>query len=90
MKMKATLVTLAAVPLFGFSSLSFAQDSQPTEQAAPAQEIMLTQAEMDGVTAGGLVEVETGNINVVRDVTVKDNLNKNDVNVGILQLANFQ
>jgi hypothetical protein len=87
-KMNAKLVTLVAAPLLGLSSLSFAQDSLPTEQSAPAEPVMLSQAEMDGVTAGALVSV--GDVKIIDDVTVKDNLNKNNVNVGVLQGVNIQ
>jgi hypothetical protein len=42
--MKAKLVALVAAPLMGISSLTF---------AAPQEPVMLSQAEMDSVTAAG-------------------------------------
>jgi hypothetical protein len=67
--MKAKLVALVAAPLMGISSLVFAQDRLPTEQPAPQEPIMLSQAEMDSVTAAGaLIVVNDVNVGVQANV----------------------
>ena len=60
--MKAKLASLIAVPLLALSSVAFAQD---TAQPVPAEPMMLSLSQLDGVTAGFLdFYADTININV--------------------------
>jgi hypothetical protein len=60
--MKAKLASLVAVPLLALSSFSFAQD---IVQPAPAEPMMLSLGEMDGITAGYFkIDVDNSIINV--------------------------
>jgi hypothetical protein len=68
-EMKAKLIALVAAPLMGISGLTFAQDSLPTGQSVPQEPIMLSQAEMDSVTAAGSL-VTVGNVNAAVQVNV--------------------
>jgi hypothetical protein len=59
--MKSMLLALVAYPLVGFSSLTFAQDRLPTEQPASQEPFVLSQVDMDSVTAAGEL-VSVGNV----------------------------
>jgi hypothetical protein len=59
--MKSMLLALVAYPLVGFSSLTFAQDRLPTEQPASQEPVVLSQVDMDSVTAAGEL-VSVGNV----------------------------
>jgi hypothetical protein len=88
--MKAKLAAFVAVSLIGFSSLSSAQDALSTRHPAPDNEpVMLSGVEMDEVTAAGHL-VKTGEIQIIGDVTVKDNVNGNNINVTVLDGVSIQ
>lgn len=70
--MKAKLASLIAVPLLALSSVTFAQE---TAQPVPAEPMMLSMSQMDGVTAGFLdFEFHAKTINI--------NVNFGDQNIG--------
>jgi len=70
--MKAKLASLIAVPLLALSSVSFAQE---TAQPVPAEPMMLSASQMDGITAGFLdIDIRARTINV--------NVNFGDQNIG--------
>jgi hypothetical protein len=52
--MNLTLASVVAVPLLAMSSVSFAEEAPAP---APEEPMMLSAAEMDGVTAGDLYKV---------------------------------
>jgi hypothetical protein len=87
--MKAIFVAWVAVPLVGFSSLSSAHDAVPTQCTVTEYEpMLLTGADLDEVTAAGhLVTVKTGEIQVIGDVTIRDNVNGNKVNVTVDEVS---
>jgi hypothetical protein len=66
--MKAKFVALVAAPLMGISSLTFAQDSQGP--------IMLSQSEMDSVTAAGAL-ISIGNVNAAGQLNILSAFNFN-------------
>ena len=72
--MKAKLASLIAVPLLALSSVTFAQE---TAQPVPAEPMMLSMSQMDGVTAGFLdfdIDFHAKTINI--------NVNFGDQNIG--------
>jgi hypothetical protein len=75
--MKAKFVAFVAAPLMGISTLTFAQDNLPVEQPVSQEPVMLTQVEMDSVTAAGGSLVAIGNVNAAGQINVLSAFNGN-------------
>jgi hypothetical protein len=84
--MKKTLSILAAVATIAASGAAFAQDPAPTQDAQAARKpVAMTEAQMDKVTAGALIDVTLVDVVDVKDVNVQVAVPVNaSVAVGVL------